>query len=127
MRHRKLVSLSERIGRDGIVGVVRDLYGRLEADPVIGRHFSRIKDHEDHLRRVCDFWFLSLGGRLARPPQFDMVGRHRPLRLTRAEIDIWLGHFRAVTGAHLDPAVAREWQQLAEGIAARLRQEIVRD
>ena len=127
MTHRRLVPLSERIGRDRIEAVVRDLYDRLADDPAIGHHFARIEDHEGHLRRVCDFWFLSLGGRLERPPQFDMVGRHRPLRLSHAEVDIWLAHFRAVTSARLEAAAAVEWQRLADGIAARLRQEVVTD
>lgn len=125
MPYRRLVPLSERIGREGIEGVVRALYDRLAADPAIGHHFARIEDHEAHLRRVCDFWFLSLGGRLERPPQFDMVGRHRPLRLSNADVDVWLGHFRAVTAARLEPGAAAEWQRLADGIATRLRAEAV--
>jgi len=127
MTHRRLVPLSERIGRHGIEAVVRALYDRFDADPVIGHHFARIEDHEAHLRRVCDFWFLSLGGRLERPPQFDMVGSHRPLRLTHVEVDTWLGHFRAVTSARLEANAAGEWQRLADGIAARLREEVVTD
>jgi hemoglobin len=125
MPYRRLVPLCERIGREGIEAVVRALYDRLAADPVIGHHFARIQDHEAHLRRVCDFWFLSLGGRLERPPQFDMVARHRPLRLSHAEVDVWLGHFHAVTAAQLEPGAATEWQRLAHGIAARLRAEVV--
>ncbi|WP_018936010.1 group III truncated hemoglobin [Thioalkalivibrio sp. ALJ24] len=125
MAFRKLEPLCDKIGAEQIRAVIEEFYRRLSADPRIGHHFERIEDFEDHVRRISDFWYQNLGGRLEQPPTIDMVGKHAPLRLTEDDLQAWMEHFRATTDEMLDPAHAKEWQQLAEGIASRMRQDIL--
>lgn len=126
MAFRKLVPLCDRIGRERIDDVVDMFYRRLAADDRLGHHFERVADFAAHVRRIADFWYQSLGGRLESPPTIDMVGRHAPLNLTRADLERWFEHFDAVTNAALEPGLAQEWQRLARGIASRLEQEVIR-
>ena len=126
MAYRQLIPLCDKIGVERIRVVIDDFYRRLAADPDIGHHFERIRDFEDHVNRIADFWYMNLGGRLDTPPTIDMVGKHAPLKLTETDLETWLRHFRATTEAHLEAPLAAEWQQLAEGIASRMREDIIR-
>ncbi|MFN4263516.1 MAG: group III truncated hemoglobin [Thioalkalivibrionaceae bacterium] len=126
MAYRTLVPLCDRIGRERIQIVIDAFYRRLSADDRLGHHFERVSDFPAHVRRIADFWYQSLGGRLDEPPTIDMVARHAPLHLTHADLERWFEHFDATTNEFLDPAVAQDWQRLARGIASRLEQEVIR-
>ncbi|WP_018948157.1 group III truncated hemoglobin [Thioalkalivibrio sp. ALMg11] len=126
MAFRKLEPLCDKIGAERIRAVIDDFYRRLSADPEIGHHFERIQDFPDHVKRIADFWYMNLGGRLEQPPTIDMVGKHAPLNLTEADLAVWMRHFKATTEDHLEPPLAAEWQQLADGIASRMREDIIR-
>ncbi|MFO7954542.1 MAG: group III truncated hemoglobin [Thioalkalivibrio sp.] len=126
MAFRKLEPLCDKIGAERIRAVIDDFYRRLSADPEIGHHFERIQDFPDHVNRIADFWYMNLGGRLDQPPTIDMVGKHAPLNLTEADLAVWMHHFKATTEEHLEPPLATEWQQLADGIASRMREDIIR-
>jgi len=126
MAFRKLEPLCDKIGRERIRAVIEDFYRRVAADPDIGHYFERIEDFERHVRRISDFWYMNLGGRLDAPPTIDMVGTHAPMGLSEADLSAWLRHFHATTDEHLEAPLASEWQRLAEGIASRMRQDIIR-
>ncbi len=126
MAFRKLEPLCDKIGAERIHAVIDDFYRRVAADPEIGHYFERIEDFPDHVNRIADFWYMNLGGRLEHPPTIDMVGTHAPLNLTEADLAVWMHHFKTATEDHLEPPLAAEWQQLAEGIASRMREDIIR-
>ena len=126
MAFRKLEPLCDKIGAERIHAVIDDFYRRVAADPEIGHYFERIEDFPDHVNRIADFWYMNLGGRLEHPPTIDMVGTHAPLNLTEADLAVWMHHFKTATEDHLEPPLAAEWQQLAEGVASRMREDIIR-
>lgn len=125
MQKRNLRPLCDRIGHDRIKAVIHDFYGRLRSDDQLGRFFVHIDDFSAHEARIADFWFTAMGGRLASPPQVDMVGKHFPLGIGDADMDRWLVLFRETVAAHLESEPAGQWVRMAEGIAGRLRQIVV--
>lgn len=122
---RRLIPLCERIGRERIDRQVQAFYAKLRADAQLGRFFAHIEDFSEHERRIADFWWTAMGGRLERPPHIDMVGRHLPLGIGDADIDRWLAYFKETLYEVMEPEPAEQWYQLAEGIAVRLRQVVV--
>jgi truncated hemoglobin YjbI len=65
-------------------------YQRLRLDARLSHFFAHIEDFSAHEARIADFWFTAMGGRLASPPQVDMVGKHFPLGIGDADMDRWL-------------------------------------
>lgn len=122
---RRLIPLCERIGRERVDRQVHAFYAKLRADAQLGPFFAHIEDFSAHERRIADFWWTAMGGRLEQPPRIDMVGRHFPLGIGDADIDRWLAYFKETLYEVMEPALAEQWYRLAEGIAARLRQVIV--
>ena len=125
MQKRTLRPLCDRIGRERIAAVIHDFYGRLRADAQMAHFFAHIEDFSAHEARIADFWFTAMGGRLASPPEIDMVGKHFPLGIRDADVDRWLELFRETVADHLDTDLAQPWIFMAEGIAGRLRQIVV--
>jgi len=125
MSQRTLQPLCDKIGRERVDAVIRDFYQVLRSDPELRDFFAGIEDFTEHERRIADFWWTAMGGRLEEPPTIDMVGRHMPLGITDEAIDRWLALFREALDRHLEPALAEQWHAMARGIADRLRRTVV--
>ena len=122
---RRLVPLCEKIGRERIERQIHAFYGKLRDDAQLAHFFEHIPDFSAHERRIADFWWQAMGGRLETPPQIDMVGKHMPMGLSDADIDRWLGYFKETLDEVMEPELAQAWYLLADGIALRLRQIVV--
>ena len=65
-------------------------------------------------------------------PRITLIAALTPERVIGAGNDLpWripddLRHFKATTEEHLEAPLAAEWQQLADGIASRMREDIIR-
>jgi hemoglobin len=126
MSERRLQPLCDKIGRQRVEQVVRDFYQALREDPELAGFFSGIDDFTEHERRICDFWWIAMGGRVEDPPRIDMVGKHFPLGITEQALDQWLALFRRTLAGHMDMDLALQWYTMANGIAERLRDIVVR-
>lgn len=121
---RKLEPLCAKIGRDRVDLVVHAFYAKLRTDPVLHGYFDGITDFSGHEALIADFWWVAMGGILAQPRQFDMLGRHRTLGLTPAVFERWLALFGDTLATYLPPDLATQWLQMAVGIGANLQNQM---
>lgn len=122
---RRLQPLCDRIGRGRVEAVVARFYDRLEMDPQLGGYFASLPDLQAHRQRIADFWWLAMGGRLAEPPQVDMIGAHSPLGLGRDDFSRWLALFEETLQQSLPADLANQWLQMAQAVAQRLMGQVV--
>ncbi len=121
-----IVSLCDRIGRERLESVVREFHSRVLADPVLGHYFHAIPDIEDHVARFTEFWWIGMGGASTNPPDIDMIGKHQHLKISRSEMNRWLGLFSESIHELLPEELASQWIAMTASIARRL-QGIVSD
>lgn len=110
---------------DEITLVVKAFYQKATQHPQLAHFFSAIDDFADHEKRIIDFWWLSMGGKLDQPPRIDMIGKHFSLGIKDADLQIWLALFSETLGEQLDDAKARFWMDKVMTIAARMKQIII--
>ena len=121
---RKLEPLCAKIGRPRVDQVVHAFYTKLRTDPVLHGYFDGITDFSEHEALIADFWWVAMGGILAQPRQFDMLGRHRTLGLTPVVFERWLALFGDTMAIYLPPDLATQWLQMAVGIGANLQNQM---
>ncbi|WP_096787852.1 group III truncated hemoglobin [Rhodobacter sp. CZR27] len=106
--------------------LVRDFYGRVRRDAVLGPIFDRaVHDWDSHLDRLAAFWSsvaLMTGRYHGRPMQ-----KHMPLALEARHFDRWLELFRATAHEVCPPAgaahVIAKAEQIAVAIAANIENQ----
>lgn len=108
-----------------IADVVSSFYQKLMQHPELGHFFTGLDDFAEHEKRIVDFWYMSMGGKLEQPPKIDMIGKHFPLGITEQDLQQWLALFSEVLADRLDDAKARFWMDKVMTIAARLKQIVV--
>ncbi|MEJ2061406.1 MAG: group III truncated hemoglobin [Gammaproteobacteria bacterium] len=124
MTKKVLRPLCDKIGRERVDQVIRLFYEKLRRDSQLSPFFAHIRDFDTHERKIADFWWIAMGGRLEAPPQVDMVGLHAPMDIKAADLDRWLALFRDTLDEVLEPELADQWHTMALGIGARLRQTL---
>ncbi len=122
MKKKILRPLCDRIGRDAVDRVTARFYDRLREDAQLSPFFAHILNFPEHERRIADFWWIAMGGRLADPPTVDMLGLHRPMGMRQADLDRWLELFAETVEDELETDLAEQWKAMAEGIGRRLAQ-----
>ena len=110
---------------DEITQVVKAFYQKATQHPQLGHFFSAIDDFADHEKRIIDFWYLSMGGKLEQPPKIDMIGKHFSLGIKDDDLQTWLALFSETLGEQLPDAKARFWMDKVMTIAARMKQIII--
>lgn len=99
--------------------VVRNFYGRVRADELLGPVFeARIKDWEPHLQRMCAFWSsvaLMTGVYHGQP-----MRKHLPLPVDAEHFDRWLALFEATVQDICPPKAADHFVERARRIAESL-------
>lgn len=119
--------LCERIGREAIERQVARFYAKLRVHPELGPRFAHIDDFARHERRLADFWWQALGGRLPSEARgFDMALRHEPLALDATAFATWQAIFRETLHEHLPADLAEAWMRRVTGIAAGLERMMLR-
>lgn len=117
--------LADRISFSQVQQVIHHFYNRLMSHPQLGRFFEGIDDFQQHEQRISEFWWLSMGGKLANPPRIDMIGKHFPLGIQAEDLETWLVLFGETLGEELPEAEAAEWMHKALAIASRLKQIVI--
>ncbi len=110
---------------DEISRVIRAFYPRITEHPQLGHFFSQIDDFSEHEKRIIDFWYISMGGKLEQPPKIDMIGKHFPLGIKAEDLETWLAIFSDTLSNELEDSKARFWMDKAMTIAARMKQIII--
>ena len=108
-----------------IATVVEAFYQQIKTHPQLGHFFESIDDFSEHEKRIVDFWYMGMGGKLDNPPKIDMIGKHFPLGIKEQDLQVWLEIFSETLSANLDDGKARYWMDKALAIAARMKQIII--
>ena len=75
----KIDSLYSMISYEQVGKVIHAFYQKLIHHQQLGHFFQHIDDFTEHEKRITDFWWTALGGKLDNPPKIDMIGKHFPL------------------------------------------------
>ncbi len=107
------------IDEEMIDRVVRNFYGRVRSDELLGPVFdARIADWEPHLQRMCAFWSsvaLMTGVYHGQP-----MRKHLPLPVDAEHFDRWLSLFEATVQDLCPPKAADHFLERARRIAESL-------
>lgn len=101
---------------DKILKIVTDFYSIATHDFMIGYHFRKIEDFDEHLPRIANFWFLQLNGKAfeAVAPPFDLLNKHKSLRIKKGEIYRWMTLFEeTIDKSNLSDEEAKLWKEKA--------------
>lgn len=102
--------------------LVRDFYGRIRADEMLGPIFARVigEDWEPHLQKMFAFWssVMLMSGRYKGAP---MVAHMRLKQVRPEHFDRWLALFEDSANAVCAPATAAAFLEKARRIADSLR------
>ncbi len=108
-----------------IHNVIHAFYEKLMQHPDLAHFFKHIEDFAEHEKRITDFWWISMGGKLEQPPKIDMIGKHFPLGIKQQDLETWLALFSETLEQQLAEEKALYWMDKVMKIAARLKQIVI--
>jgi len=108
-----------------IENVIHAFYEKVIQHPTLGVFFAHIEHFSEHEKRIVDFWWISMGGKLEQPPKIDMIGKHFPLGIKQADLETWLALFSETLEQQLTENKAIFWMDKAMVIGARLKQIVI--
>lgn len=108
-----------------ITDVVTEFYKKITIHPQLGHFFEHIDDFTQHEKRIIDFWWVSMGGKLEQSPKIDMIGKHFPLGIKEKDLELWLAMFSETLQSRLNESKGRYWMDKVLTIAARLKQIVI--
>ena len=75
-----------------VLSIVTSFYAKATQDILIGFHFRNIKDFDQHLPRIADFWEYQVLGTQTHPESFpfDLIRVHLPLKLNKGQLRRWI-------------------------------------
>lgn len=118
--HRTGPSPEPALTEEMVAALVRDFYGRVHDDPLLGPMFRAVvPDWEEHLQTVTDFWSRILLG----TSRYNgcVMGAHGRLRMTPAHFDRWMALFRRSAEVTLPAGAADQARTIADALDGRLR------
>jgi hemoglobin len=118
-------ALCESVSYQQVESIIHAFYQKLIQHPQLGHFFKHIEDFQSHEKRIADFWWLSMGGKLEQPPKIDMIGKHFPLGIQQQDLETWLVLFGETLGEQLEEAPAAQWMEKALQIASRIKQIVI--
>ena len=105
-----------------IEALVRDFYGRIRADDILGPIFARVigEDWEPHLQKMFAFWssVMLMSGRYKGAP---MVAHMRLKQVRPEHFDSWLSLFETSANRICAPETAAAFMEKARRIADSLK------
>lgn len=117
---RRNLLVQEIVERTGITEpmiaeLVVEFYGRVRQDPLLAPVFTRVRDWDDHLARLKDFWssvVLTTGRYHGQP-----MRAHLPLPVAGDHFDRWLDLFERTAQDVCPPEAAAHFIDKARRIA----------
>jgi hemoglobin len=112
-------TLFERLGgRDKLRILLRNFYGTVRADPVLGPIFEQhVHNWTAHIENIANFWSTQTGG----PALYrGGMGKHFSLGIQPAHFELWLRHWENSCRHHLPDSEAMELVAIARGFASRM-------
>lgn len=98
-----------------IADLVATFYARVRRDPLLSVVFERVKDWDDHLSRLRDFWssVVLMAGRYHGQPMLA----HTSLPIEPRHFDRWLALFEQAAADVCPPAASAHFVEKARRIA----------
>lgn len=92
--------------------VVRSFYNKATNDIIIGYHFRNIKNFDEHIPRIVEFWELHLLNKKSDiDPPFDLYGTHAPLQMTVGQLNRWVVlFFEVLDESKLNGEMKDKWK-----------------
>jgi len=119
------VNMSNTPSYEEVEAVIDSFYKKLMVNQQLGHFFEHIESFEEHEKRIVDFWWISMGGKLDNPPKIDMIGKHFPLGIKQNDLELWIALFSETLGEELAENKALFWMDKVMTIAARLKQIVI--
>jgi len=105
--------------------VIHLFYKKLMTNQQLGHFFEHLENFDEHEKRIVDFWWISMGGKLENPPKIDMIGKHFPLGIKQDDLEVWIALFSETLEQQLAENKALFWMDKVMTIAARLKQIVI--
>ncbi|VAW60995.1 hypothetical protein MNBD_GAMMA10-494 [hydrothermal vent metagenome] len=105
--------------------VVCAFYKKVRDNARLGHFFEHLEDFAAHEKRLTDFWWMSMGGKLDDPPKINMIGKHFPMGIKDEDLQTWLALFSETLLQHLNEAKGLYWMDKVMIISARLKQIVI--
>ena len=105
--------------------VIHSFYKKLMASQRLGHFFEHLESFDEHEKRIVDFWWISMGGKLENPPKIDMIGKHFPLGIKQQDLEEWIALFSETLEQELAENKGLFWMDKVMTIAARLKQIVI--
>lgn len=117
--------LTDQLNLKDVLRVVQRFYIKAQQHPLIGHYFDAINDFSSHEKKIAEFWWLALGGRINDlpngAPSIDMINIHIALGINAGDLKIWLGLFEQTLFEELEMDLASAWQTKLHEIANHLK------
>ena len=104
--------------------IVEEFYQKATVDILIGFHFRHIQDLPKHVARISYFWQLQLTGKIDQSHHlpFNIIGVHRPMKLTSGMVDRWIVLFhQTLDQSHLNQDTIKLWKEKIELFRQRIK------
>ena len=108
------MNLPDISSRNDIDIIIREFYGKIQQDPVIGEKFDNL-DFEHHIPLIVEFWNSIIFG--SNSYQGDPFSKHIPLELSALDFTRWLAIFSETIDQHYLGQLAEEMKNRAASIA----------
>ena len=117
--------LTDQLNLNDVLHVVQCFYIKARQHPAIGHYFDGIDDFSFHEKKITEFWWLALGGKISElpdgAPKIDMINIHIALGINAADLKIWQSLFEQTLFEELESSIADAWQLKMHEIARHLK------
>lgn len=108
--------------------IIFNFYRTAIEDILIGYHFRKIKNFEEHIPHIAAFWTARLfpdeKQEIAR--SYNFIKAHAPLGIKRGEIDRWLVLFaESLENEEIDQELKDRWINETHTFATILRNKLL--
>jgi hemoglobin len=117
--------LTDQLNLNDVLRVIQRFYIKAQQHPSIGHYFEGIDNFSSHEKKISEFWWLALGGKVDDlpdgAPSIDMINIHIALSINADDLKIWLGLFEQTLFEKLEMDLASAWQIKLHEIANHLK------
>lgn len=106
------MSLKMKYDFNFFLDITTRFYKKATNDFMIGYHFRKIDNFDEHIPRIASFWQLQINGKIDKSitMPFDLINAHLPLGVKRGEIGRWVHLFKeTLNETEIDKEIKRKW------------------
>lgn len=107
--------------------IIFEFYKKATKDLLIGYHFKKIKNFEEHIPHIAIFWFNRLTDqeKLASAKPFSIIQAHQPLGIKVGEVDRWVVLFKEnLQSFKLEEKLKQKWLKDIDHFAKMIKEKV---